>query len=157
PGPPECTVTGTSSMRTLIAWEPERMAEVIRIVADVGSNAVASGVPDVMTALPTAAATDPSGPTSPPDSTPGAGGGGGGSGGGYPGLRGEYLVRDQQSWWAVEGSQTNTLEEVSGPCTADNATFDWARFTCEAARLEFEFSMRVEPVRYEPLTGTVDP
>ena len=29
------------------------MAEVVRIVADVGSNAVETGVPDVMTGLPT--------------------------------------------------------------------------------------------------------
>ncbi len=43
PESPECTVTGTYSMRTLIAWEPEHMAEVVRIVADVGSNGVATG------------------------------------------------------------------------------------------------------------------
>jgi hypothetical protein len=159
PEPPQCTVTGTYSMRTLIAWEPERMAEVVRIVADVGSNGVTAGVPDVMTGLPTTVAADPSVSTSPPDSMPSGGGGGGGSGSGagYPGFMGEYLVRDQESWWAVEGTQTNALEEVSGACTADKATFDWAEFGCEAARLEFEFSMRVEPVRYEPLTGTVDP
>ena len=31
--PPECHEEGTFSMRTLIAWEPEHMAEVVRIVA----------------------------------------------------------------------------------------------------------------------------
>jgi hypothetical protein len=158
PEPPDCTVAGTYSMRTLIAWEPEHMAEVVRIVADVGSNEVAAGVPDVMTDLPTTAATDPQKTTAPPDSTPGGGGGGGGNGvGGYPGFMGEYLVRDQESWFAVEGHQANALEEVSGACTDERATFDWAEFTCEAARFRFEFSMRVEPLPYGRLTATVDP
>jgi len=107
-------------------------------------------VPDVMTALPSAGATDPGAPT-PPDTAPGGGGGG------YPGFMGEYLVRDVGSWWAVEGSQANALEEISGACTDGRATFDWAEFECEAARLRFEFSMRVEPVRWEPLTGVADP
>jgi hypothetical protein len=154
PPPPDCQVEGTYSMRTLIAWEPEQMNEVVRIVADVGSNGVATGVPDVMTGLPTPAATDPESPTLPPDSAPG---GGGGAGGGYPGFMGEYLLRDVGSWWAVEGTQANTMEEITGSCTDDRATFDWAEFECDAARLRFEFSMRVEPLRWEPLTGVVDP
>lgn len=37
-GAGECIEVGTYSMRTLIAWEPEHMAEVVRVVADVGSN-----------------------------------------------------------------------------------------------------------------------
>jgi len=49
------------------------------------------------------------------------------------------------------GSQANALEEVAGDCTADRATFDWAEFSCDAARFRFEFTMRVEP-----LTGVVD-
>ena len=155
PSPPECRVVGSYSMRTLIAWEPGRMAEVVRIVADVGSNGVAPGVPDVMTGLPSTGATDPSGvPPAPPDTAPGGGGGGVG---GYPGFMGEYLVRDLGSWWAVEGSQANALEEIAGACTDNRATFDWAEFGCEAARLRFEFSMRVEPVQYGPLTGVADP
>jgi hypothetical protein len=141
-------------MRTLIAWEPERMAEVVRIVADVGSNGVATGVPDVMTGLPSTVAADPSGPpTAPPDSAPGGGGGGGG----YPGFLGEYLVRDVGSWWAVEGNQSNDLVSASGACTDDRAMFDWAEFSCEAASFRFEFGMTVEPLRYERLTGVVDP
>ena len=151
PAPPECTLEGTYSMRTLIAWEPERMAEVVRIVADVGSNRVAAGVPDVMTGLPSSEAGDP-GTGAPPDSAPSGGGGAG-----YPGFLGEYLVRDVGSWWAVEGTQANVLEEITGACTDDRATFDWAEFTCEAARLRFEFGMRVEPLRWEPLTGVADP
>jgi len=154
PKPPECTVDGTFSMRTLIAWEPENMAEVVRIVADVGSNGVAPGVPDVMTGLPSSIAGDPSDPpTAPPDTAPGGGGGAGG----YPGFMGEYLVRDVGSWWAVEGNQANVLEEMTGACTDARATFDWAEFDCDAARLRFEFSMRAEPVRYERLTGVADP
>jgi hypothetical protein len=152
PPPPECAVEGTYSMRTLIAWEPEHMAEVVRIVADVGSNRVATGVPDVMTGLPTTVAHDPSGPA-PPDSAPGGGGGSGG----YPGFMGEYLVRDVGSWWAAEGTQENVLEEITGACTDARATFDWAEFACEAARLRFELAMRVEPLRWEPLTGVADP
>lgn len=141
PGMPECTVQDTSSMRTLIAWEPDRMAEVVRIVSDLGSTAAEPGVPDVMTGLPTAAA----------DSAPS--GGGGGSVGGFPGFMGEYLVGDVGSWYAVEGSQSNALLELIGACTEPRASFDWAEFSCQAARLRFEFAMRVEPLRYEPLTG----
>jgi hypothetical protein len=160
PEPPECTVEGTYSMRTLIAWEPEQMAEVLRIVAHIGNNSVEPGVPDVMTGLPTGEAT-PTPPTHSPGSgqatPPDSGSGSGGEPGGFPGFMGEYLVRDVGSWWAVEGSQANALEEIAGACTDDRATFDWAEFDCEAARLRFEFSMSVEPVRWEPLTGVADP
>jgi hypothetical protein len=117
---------------------------------------VVTGVPDVMTNLPTTAPADQRGTTAPPDSAPGGGGSDGG-GSGYPGFLGEYLVRDQESWWAVEGSQSNALEELSAACTDQKAAFDWAEFSCEAARLRFEFSMRVEPLNYERLTGTVSP
>jgi hypothetical protein len=151
--PAECTVDGSYSMRTLIAWEPERMAEVVRIVAHIGRGVVENGVPDVMTGLPTNGAADPSSPTVPPDS----GSGSGGEPGGFPGFMGEYLVRDVGSWYAVEGSQANALEEIAGACTDNRATFDWAEFGCEAARLRFEFEMSVEPVRYERLTGVADP
>jgi hypothetical protein len=149
PGSPgECTEVGTYSMRTLIAWEPDNMAEVVRIVADVGSNGVGARVPDVMTGLPTNPSAGGTGPTAPTmlpnDST----GGGGGGGGGYPGFMGEYLVRDLGSWYAVEGSETNALEESGGACTSDRATFDWAEFSCKAARFRFEFTMRVEPLRF---------
>jgi hypothetical protein len=155
PGSPgECTEVGTYSMRTVIAWEPDNMAEVVRVVADVGSNGVETGVPDVMTGLPTntsAGETDPAvSPPIPVDSSGGGGGSGGGSGG-YPGFMGEYLVRDLGSWYAVEGSQTNALEDSGGACTSDRATFDWAEFSCEAARFRFEFSMRVEPSRFVEL------
>jgi hypothetical protein len=153
PAPPEvvpggCEEVGTYSMRTLIAWEPESMAEVVRIVADLGSTEVEKGVPDVMTGLPTNQAEGADGET-PPE--PGDSAGGGGSG--YPGFIGEYLVRDVGSWWAVEGSQTNALEGLAGSCTEDRATFDWAEFSCDAARFRFEFSMRVEAARYDPATG----
>jgi hypothetical protein len=147
-------VDGTFSMRTLIAWEPEHMAEVVRIVADVGSNGVATGVPDVMTGLPSSVAADPSGT---PLTTPDTATGGSGSPTGYPGFLGEYLVRDVGSWWSVEGTQANVMEDVAGACTDDRVTFDWAEFDCEAARLRFEFSMQVEPLRYERLTGVADP
>jgi hypothetical protein len=151
--PPECKVVGTYSMRTLIAWEPERMSEVVRIVADVGSNAVAAGVPDVMTGLPSrTVVVDPAVKSAPPDTAPGGGGGAS-----YPGFMGEYLLRDVGSWWAIEGNQTNDIEGMTGPCTDARARFDWAEFSCEAARFRFSLDMRVEPLRYDPLTGVPDP
>jgi hypothetical protein len=145
----ECREVGTYSMRTLIAWEPEHMAEVVRIVADLGSTGVEQGVPDVMTELPAREATGADGETPPAPGDTAVGGGGSG----YPGFMGEYLVRDLGSWWAVEGSQTNALLDIAGACTADRATFDWAEFSCDAARFRFEFRMRVEPLRYDPATG----
>jgi len=135
----ECGVADTISMRTLIAWEPDRMAEVVRIVADVGSANVKPTTPDVMVALPESAVS--------PDSAV-SGGGGGAS---YPGFMGEYLVRDVGSWYAVEGEQSNSLSSQNGDCTAEKATFDWAEFSCRAAAFQFELTMRVEPLRYEPL------
>ena len=148
--PTECTVEGSYSMRTLIAWEPERMAEVVRIVAHIGNGTVEPNVPDVMTGLPTNDAADPVPPNPlPPDS----GSGSGGEPGGFPGFMGEYLARDVGSWFAVEGSQANELEGITGGCTESRATLDWAEFGCEAATLRFEFSMTVEPANYERLTG----
>ena len=145
----DCTVVGTSSMRTLIAWEPEHLAEVVRIVSDAGNTTVEPTVPDVMTGLPRPVAV--SGSALPP--APGDTGGVGGSSGGQrlPGFMGEYLVRDVGSWWAVEGTQANALEEQAGSCTSERATFDYVEFDCAAARFRFEFDMRVEPVRYQPL------
>ena len=139
----DCEEVGTYSMRTLIAWEPENMAEVVRLVADLGSTEVQPGVPDVMIELPAGSAPgDGSEPEPvPPDSAVGV----------YPGFMGEYLVRDVGSWWAVEGTQSNDLIGSSGACTDDTATFDWARFDCRAARFRFELDMRVESMRIDPL------
>jgi hypothetical protein len=165
-GPPrndpvtECTEVGTYSMRTLIAWEPERMAEVVRLVADLGSNQVDTTVPDVMTGLPTSPARDStSGPgpgpaPMPPDTIGGGGGGGTGGGGGggtgggpgFPGFMGEYLVENEGIWFAIEGSQTNALAASGGDCTSEQASFDWATFRCEGARFGYQFTMRLEPL-----------
>jgi hypothetical protein len=149
--PPECKPQGTYSMRTLIAWEPEHMKEVVRIVAYIGSSGVEPGVPDVMTGLPSGKL-DGSPPTSPPDS----GSGSGGEPGGFPGFMGEYLVRDVGSWFATEGNQSNDIVKSGGDCTAGSATIDWAQFDCAAAQYRFEFSMGVEPRSYGPLTGATD-
>ena len=145
--PPECHPEGTYSMRTLIAWEPDRMDQVVRLVAYIGSSEVQTNVPDVMTRLPGGAA-DPV-PTTPPDS----GGGSGGQPGGFPGFMGEYLVRDVGSWYASAGTQANDLVGAAGACTSNRATFDWAQFRCEAAQYRFQFSMQVDPASYERLTG----
>ena len=142
PPTPQCRLDGTTSMRTVIAWEPEHMAEVVRMVSSIGTSEAEPGVPDVMSGLPA--------------STPVDSGSGGGPGG-FPGFMGEYLVRDVGSWSAVSGSQQNDLVSASGQCTADRATFDWAEFECNAAGFRFEFEMTVEPVRYQPLTGLDDP
>jgi hypothetical protein len=148
---PECHEEGSFSMRTVIAWEPEHLNEVVRVVAYLGSNGVEPGVPDVMTGLP-ARSSAASPPTAPPDS----GSGSGGDPGGFPGFMGEYLIRDVGSWYAAEGTQTNDIVSSGGSCTADRATFDWAQFDCAAARYRFEFSMKVEPVPYGPLTGVAE-
>ena len=140
-------------MRTVIAWEPDNMAEVVRIVADVGSNGVEAGVPDVMTGLPTNTSGSETGPLDAPP-LPGDSAGGGGGSGGYPGFMGEYLVRELGSWYAVEGTQVNALEDAGGACTSDRAAFDWAEFSCRAARFRFEFAMRVEPL---PFLGRPEP
>jgi hypothetical protein len=152
PGPPECKAQGTYSMRTLIAWEPEHLNEVVRIVAYIGSSTVEPGVPDVMAGLP-----DGKSAASPPPSRPDSGSGSGGEPGGFPGFMGEYLVRNVGSWLAVEGSQSNDLVRSVGDCTSSSAAFDWAQFDCTAARFRFEFSMGVDPLRYGPLTGVADP
>ncbi|MBA3894495.1 MAG: hypothetical protein H0X69_12505 [Gemmatimonadales bacterium] len=155
PEPPrqgECTEVGTYSMRTLIAWEPEHMAEVVRLVADLGSGEVSTGVPDVMTGLPTDTVPDGGSPA-PPEPVPGPSAGGGG-GGGYPGFMGEYLVGEEGIWFAVEGKQTNAIESLGGSCASDRATFDWAEFSCESARFGYAFSMRMEPLQVIPETLT---
>jgi hypothetical protein len=147
----DCTVVGTSSMRTLIAWEPEHLAEVVRIVSDAGSTTVEPAVPDVMTGLPSPVAAGGSALPPVPGDTGVTGGGDGTGGDRLPGFMGEYLVRDVGSWWAVEGTQANALEQEAGSCTSERASFDYVEFACAAARFRFEFDMRVEPVRYQPL------
>jgi hypothetical protein len=141
-GEPECTETGTHSMRSFIAWEPEHMAEVVRISAEPGSSEVRSGATDVMAGLPA--------PTEPGDTAVSGGGG-------QLGFMGEYLVQDAGSFWTVDGSQSNSLEGAAGACTEDRTTFDWAEFSCEGARLRFEFEMRVEQILGEPLMGRPGP
>lgn len=146
----ECEEVGTWSMRTLIAWEPENMAEVVRIVADLGRTEVQPGVPDVMTGLPTNSgsggpAEDPA-PTA-PDSAVGE----------FPGFMGEYLVDEVGIFYAVEGSQSNDMTGSAGACTEDTIVLDWARFACDAAQFRFELDMRVELLRFDPLPSPTPP
>jgi hypothetical protein len=147
PLPPICTSVGLYSMRTLIAWEPDHMNEVVRLVAHIGNGAVNPEVPDVMTGLPAGSTSDPG--TTPPDS----GSGSGGQPGGWPGFMGEYLVRDVGSWLAFEGTQSNDLEDTTGECTSSGrTTIDWAEFSCDAVRIRFGFTMGVEALDFERLT-----
>jgi hypothetical protein len=134
----ECTESGTHSMRTLIAWEPETMAEVVRVVADTGVTPAQEDVPDVMTGLPTYVGPDSAGGGAPVSS---------------PGFGGEYMVRDVGSWWATGGTQANGLEAEGGACTDDRVTFGWAEMACDAVSLRFEFSMEVEAATWEYLAG----
>jgi hypothetical protein len=145
PGEPECTETGTSSVRSIIAWEPEHMNEVVRMTAEPGSSEVKpAGVPDVMAGLPA-----PSAPSEPGDTAI--------TGGGTYGFMGEYLKADGGIFWTVEGTQSNSREAGSGSCTESHVTFDWAEFDCDGARLRFEVEMRVEGGQMEPLTGRPGP
>jgi hypothetical protein len=139
----ECEQVGTWSMRTLIAWEPEKMSEVVRIVTDLGRTEVEPGVPDVMTGLPTGSASDGAGDPAPtvPDSAVGE----------FPGFLGEYLVGEGGVFYAVEGTQSNDLVGSAGECTERTVTLDWARFECSAAQYRFEFDMRAEMMRFDPL------
>jgi len=142
PGQPECTETGTGSVRSIIAWEPEHMDEVVRMTAEPGSSEVKpAGVPDVMAGIPA-----PSGSAEPGDTAVS-------SGGGTYGFMGEYLKADGGIFWTVEGTQTNSRETGTGACTQDHVSFDWVEFDCEAARLRFQVEMKVEGGRMEPLTG----
>jgi hypothetical protein len=136
-------------MRTLIAWEPETMAEVVRIVADLGNTEVQPGVPDVMTGLPTNSGGAEGGQPSPetPDSAVGE----------FPGFLGEYLVGDAGIYYAVEGTQSNDLVGSAGACTDDTVVLDWARFRCEAARFRFAVDMRVDLLRIDPLPSPAPP
>jgi hypothetical protein len=149
----DCHAEGTYSMRTLIAWEPEHMKEVVRLVAYIGSSGVEPGVPDVMTGLPNSSAA-----SAPPSAPPDSGSGSGGEPGGFPGFMGEYLVRDVGRWYAIAGAQTNDIVAAGGECSAENATVDWAEFECSAARYRFEFSMNVRQAGYGiPTLGLDDP
>jgi Intracellular proteinase inhibitor len=146
PVPPEigdCTESGTQSMRTLIAWEPERMAEVVRIVADTGATPAQEDVPDVMTGLPTFDGSD-SAVVGYPVS--------------YPGFSGEYIVRDVGSWYVRQGTQSNSIEGEEGTCSDSRVTFDWAELGCELASFRFAFDMDLEPAYWEyRATGTRNP
>jgi hypothetical protein len=145
PGEPECTETGTGSVRSIIAWEPDHMDEVVRMTAEPGSSDVKpAGVPDVMAGLPA-----PSGSTEPGDTAI--------SSGGTYGFMGEYLKADGGIFWTVDGTQSNSREAGSGACTESHVTFDYAEFECEAARLRFQVEMRVEGGNIQPLTGRPGP
>jgi len=147
-GPGTCEPEGSYRMRTLIAWEPEHLSEVVRLVADLGSGAVQPMVPDPMAGPAFGGTSTGETPGSPGDSTvtspPGSAG---------PGFMGEYLVRDDGIWWSVDGTQENSLEQEGGECTQPRATFDWAEFSCEAIRVQFGFTMTVQRFNMVPMEG----
>ncbi len=147
-GSSSCEPEGSYRMRTLIAWEPEHMAEVVRLVADQGIGRVQPTVPDPMVGPGYGGAPAGDNPTVPGDSIvtspPGNPG---------PGFMGEYLVRDEGIWWSVDGTQENALEREGGECTRPTAIFDWAEFSCEATRVRFQFTMTVQRFSVVPMEG----
>jgi hypothetical protein len=154
PTPGTCEPEGSMRMRTLIAWEPQRLDEVVRLVADEGRGHVEPGVPDAM-AGPSheggswgGGAGQPTDPATPPDSAIGSPPIGAG-----PGFMGEYLVRDDSFWLSVSGEQTNALEQEGDDCSRDVVEFDWARYACQGIRVRFEFTMRVHRLVPIPFDG----
>ena len=157
-GPGSCEPQGSMRIRTLIAWEPERLAELVRLVAMDGRGSVAPAVPDAMAGTShqgeswgggVATPTDPSMPPQPDDSAVGSppvyvG----------PGFMAEYFERDQGFWISVSGSQANTLEQEGGACRLEEVEFDWARYGCQSIQVRFEFTMRVQklvPIPIDPM------
>jgi hypothetical protein len=161
PVPGFCEPQGSTRMRTLIAWEPTQLAEVVRLVASEGSGVVAQGTPDAM-----------AGPMHAGESWGGTGMTGGspmpplpGDSGiappppgpaPAPGFMGEYMQRDQGLWISLSGTQANALESEGGSCTSDVVEFDWARYGCGAIRVRFEFTMQVQKLVMIP-TGMFPP
>ena len=164
PEPGSCEPEGSMRMRTLIAWEPERMAEVVRLVAMDGRGLVVPAVPDAMAGTShqgeswgggMGTPTDPTPAPQPDDSAVGSPPMPGG-----PGFMGEYLERDQGFWISVSGSQANTLEQEGGACRLDAIEFDWARYACQAIQVRFEFSMQVQklvPIPFDPMEPNGSP
>ncbi|MBC7791500.1 MAG: hypothetical protein H7Z74_16255 [Anaerolineae bacterium] len=125
------------SARSLIAWQPESMQRIVRLMADTGRSRAPDDVPDVMAGIPTQV------PGSPDSS-------GSVSGGGvrpffYPGFFGEYFERPEGWWQATQGTEANSLVSMNGACARDTLVLEWARFTCQRAQIAFEVSMTVEP------------
>jgi hypothetical protein len=119
--------------RSVIAWDPDALRRIVRVVADTGSANANLARPDVMVSLPSHVAADSSG--TPVDSTPP-----------IPqlGFLGEYLVRgDSTPWWAISGTQHNALVAIGGACEVDSVHVDGATFSCERALLRFDFDMTV--------------
>jgi hypothetical protein len=157
-GPGSCESVGSMRIRTLIAWEPERLAEVVRLVALDGRGFVAPAVPDAMAGTShqgeswgggVGTPTDPAMPPQPDDSAVGSP-----PVNVDPGFMAEYLERDQGFWISVSGSQANTLEQEGGACRLEEVEFDWARFACQSIQARFEFTMRVQklgPILIDPM------
>ena len=157
PTPVICQPQGSTRMRTLIAWEPQHMNEVVRLVADEGRGDVMPGVPDPMAGPShvgeawggTGASTPTYLPPRPNDTTvasspPVATG---------PGFMGEYLERGQGFWVSIAGTQANALEQDGGACRSEQVEFDWARYACQAIRVRFEFAMQVQQLKVMPMGG----
>ena len=127
------------SVRSLIAWQPDSMQRIVRITADTGRSRAPDAVPDVLAGMPTEVR-----PGSPDTS-------GGSVGGGvvrpvfYPGFFGEYFELPDGWWQATQGTEANSLIALNGNCTSDTLVLEWAKFTCQRARIAFEVSMTVEP------------
>lgn len=127
------------SARSLIAWQPDSLQRIVRIMADTGRSRAPDDVPDVMVGIPTEVRSGSSYTSG--DSVVG----------GevrpifYPGFFGEFFQISDGWWQATQGSEANSLISMNGACTSDTLVLEWARFTCQRAQIAFEMSMTVEP------------
>ena len=137
--PPQCEQAATDqySVRTLIAWQPESMQRIVRIVADTGPSRAPDEVPDVMAGLPTGVRAGTSDSVSADSGVvfPAF----------YPGFFGEYFDGPGGWWVASQGEESNLLDSMDGACMRDTLELDWGRFACERASVAFEVSMTVVP------------
>ena len=137
--PPQCESAATDqySVRTLIAWQPESMQRIVRIVADTGPSRAPDEVPDVMAGLPTDTRAGTSDSVSADSGVvfPAF----------YPGFFGEYFDGPDGWWVASQGEESNRLVSMDGACMRDTLELDWGRFACERASVAFEVSMTVVP------------
>ncbi|MGI9075906.1 MAG: BsuPI-related putative proteinase inhibitor [Gemmatimonadaceae bacterium] len=140
PFPCEPSVEEYYSSRSLIAWQPDSMQRIVRIMADTGrARAPDEDVPDVMAGLPTEVRAGS------PDNSGGSVDSGVVRPVFYPGFFGEYFELPDGWWQATQGTEANSLVSLNGDCTIDTLVLEWAKFTCQRARIAFEVSMTVEP------------
>jgi hypothetical protein len=134
-GEERCPRLAPPVMRSLIAWHPDEMRRIVRIVADPGTSDADDGYPDPM--RNGVVVTRPGGDADTavvfPERT-------------WPGFLGEYFVRDRGIWLATEGRQSNSRLAGTTACPTDAVTTGWFTFACTRADFRFGVAMTVESV-----------